>query len=74
MIESKYLKFANKGAIENNPILTCFYIIAYPLAILAKKIHVTPNTVTLFSFVFCFSEVIFITSLLLLKNEPTYDF
>ena len=58
MNKYKYLKFSNKGAIENNPILTMMYIIAYPLAILAKKTHITPNSVTLFSFVFAILSVL----------------
>jgi hypothetical protein len=52
MIQNKYLVFANKGAIENNPILAFIYTIAFPLALLAKKIHLKPNVVTLYSSMF----------------------
>ena len=52
MFQDKFLAFANKGAVENNPILAIVYAIAYPLALLAKKIHLRPNIVTLFSFIF----------------------
>jgi phosphatidylglycerophosphate synthase len=49
---SKYLSFANKGAVEHNPILACLYAVALPLALLAKKVRLTPNTVTLWSLIF----------------------
>jgi len=52
MTQNKYLVFANKGAIENNPILAFMYTIAFPLALLAKQIHLKPNAVTLVSFIF----------------------
>ena len=47
-----YLKFANLSAIEYNPILKILYIIAYPIAILARKFNITPNGVTLISCLF----------------------
>ena len=46
-----YLKYASKLAI-NNPVMAAMYILAYPTAKVFKKIGLTPNAVTAFSFIF----------------------
>jgi len=48
---NSFLKFANKKAMENNPIQKLLYIVAYPITIIAKNIGFTPNGIT---FISCF--------------------
>jgi len=49
---NKYLKYANKYAILNNPVQKLLYILAYPIAVIAKKIGLKPNGLTLISLIF----------------------
>ena len=42
------LKYANKNAL-NNPIQFVLYAIAFPIAIVFKKLHISPNQLTLLS-------------------------
>jgi hypothetical protein len=49
---NKYLKYANKSSILNNPVQKLLYILAYPIAIIAKKTGFKPNDLTIFSFIF----------------------
>jgi len=49
---SRLLKFANKNAIQNNPIAVMLYLAAVPIAVSFKKIGLSPNYVTLLSLVF----------------------
>lgn len=49
---NKFLKFSNKNAIGGNPIQKLLYMLANPIATIAKKLSLTPNGLTLISFVF----------------------
>ena len=60
----KLLKFSKKKSIETNFIQKFLYILANPIATIAKKIGLTPNNLTLISFMFAL--LAFIT---LIKNN-----
>ena len=47
---TKLLKFANQNAIENNPIQRFLYSVAYPLALGARALGISPNKLTAVSF------------------------
>ena len=49
---NRYLKFSNKNAIIGNLIQKILYVLAYPIAKIAKKIGFTPNGLTLISCIF----------------------
>jgi len=49
---NKYLKFSNKDAIGINPIQKLLYKLAYPIAKISSKFGLTPNILTLISFIF----------------------
>ena len=50
MLNIKGLSFANKTALHN-PIQIFLYLIAYPISLIFKKLGITPNYVTLLSFI-----------------------
>ena len=64
----KYLKFSNKDAIGENTIQKFLYVLAYPIAAIAKKFDLTPNALTLYSFIFTLFSFVS-----LINNNP-YNF
>ena len=48
---SKHLKFSNKNAIFGNPIQKLLYILGYLFALIAKRFGLSPNGLTLISFI-----------------------
>lgn len=48
---TKFLSFSNKDALHN-PFQVVLYTIAYPIALVFRKIGLSPNCVTLISFIF----------------------
>ena len=53
------LKYANKNAL-NNPIQFVLYAIAYPLALIFKKFHISPNQLTFLSVLLTVLAVVFL--------------
>ncbi len=51
MTTAKLLTFANQNAIENNPLQRFLYSVAYPLALGARALGLSPNKLTAVSFV-----------------------
>ena len=49
---NKYLKFSNSDLTGINPIQKLLYILAYPIAKISSKFGLTPNILTLISFIF----------------------
>ena len=49
---NKYLKFSNRDLTGINPIQKLLYILAYPIAKISSKFGLTPNILTLISFIF----------------------